>query len=291
MTNSLSKSKKLVDLLDEDKPIAEQKFVCLSFISPENEIQNKDRFFFSEFLKSYDFTKSMEKFNTFLNFVSFKYNIKMDELTEEFSSFVESEKATLYQNVEGDYRTFMDRRETELNELYQEAHSFQTSVRGIKVRGVFPTQGEAELRCKMIREVDPNHDVYVGPVGLWVPFHPEAYKTGNVQYLEKELNELMHEKKKNEDNAKQEFEKRVKDTKLKAIQENVEKAKQSNNRLTQTINEKGELVSIQNMNSQEKNLGVNATMEEIRKEMFEGENVILRGKGKKDEPELSDQDL
>ena len=215
----------------------------------------------------------------------------MEELTEEFASFVESEKATLYQNVEGDYRTFMDRRETELNELYQEAHSFQTSVRGIKVRGVFPTQGEAELRCKMIREVDPNHDVYVGPVGLWVPFHPEAYKTGNVQYLEKELNELMHEKKKNEDNAKQEFEKRVKDTKLKAIQENVEKAKQSNNRLTQTINEKGELVSIQNMNSQEKNLGVNATMEEIRKEMFEGENVILRGKGKKDEPELSDQDL
>jgi hypothetical protein len=45
--------------------------------------------------------------------------------------------------------------------------------------------------------------------------------------------------------------------------------------LTQTINEKGELVSIQNMNSQEKNLGVNATMEEIRQEMFEGENVIL----------------
>jgi hypothetical protein len=57
----------------------------------------------------------------------------------------------------------------------------------------------------MIREVDPNHDVYVGPVGLWIPFHPEAYKTGNVQYLERELNELMHEKMKNEDNAKLQF--------------------------------------------------------------------------------------
>ena len=32
---------KLVDLLDEDKPIAEQKFCCLSFVSPENEIKNK----------------------------------------------------------------------------------------------------------------------------------------------------------------------------------------------------------------------------------------------------------
>lgn len=273
---------KLVDLLDEDKPIAEQKFVCLSFISPENEIQNKDRFFFSEFLKSYDFTKSMEKFNTFLNFVSFKYNIKTEELVDEYKSFLASEKETLHQTVEGDYRTFMDNRETELNEKYNEEHSFQTSVRGIKVRGVFPTQQEAELRCKMIREVDPNHDVYVGPVGLWVPFHPEAYKTGNVQYLEKELNELMHEKKKNEDNAKMEFDKRVKESKLKAIQENVEKAKQSNNRLTQTINEKGELVSIKNMNTQEKNLGVNATLEDIRKELFEGEDVILT-RSKKEE--------
>ncbi len=204
----------------------------------------------------------------------------MEELTEEFASFVESEKATLFQSVEGDYRTFMDRRESELNELYQMEHSFQTSVRGIKVRGVFPTQGEAELRCKMIREIDPNHDVYVGPVGLWVPFHPEAYKTGNVQYLEKELNELMHEKKKNEDHAKVEFDKRVKETKLKAIQENVDKATKSNNRLTQTINEKGDLVSIKNMNTQEKNLGVNATMEEIRQELFEGEDVITK-KGSK----------
>jgi hypothetical protein len=277
MSKSTSTSK-LVDLLDEDKPIAEQKFVCLSFISPENEIQNKDRFFFSEFLKNYDFVKSMEKFNTFLNFVSFKYNIKIDELTEEYKSFLSTEKETLRENVEGDYRTFLDTHESELNDAYNKAHSFQTSVRGLKVRGVFPTQSEAELRCKMIREVDPNHDVYVGPVGLWVPFHPEAYKTGNVQYLEKELNELMHEKKKNEDSAKLEFDKRVKESKLKAIQENVEKAKQTNNLLTQTINEKGELVSIKNMNTQEKNLGVNASLEDIRKELFEGEDVITTRK-------------
>jgi hypothetical protein len=275
----MSKSK-LIDLLDEDKPIAEQKFVCLSFISPENEIKNKDRFFFSEFLKNYDFIKSMEKFNTFLNFVSYKYNIKIEELTEEYKSFVSTEKESLRGNVEGDYRTFIDTHESELTEEYNKANSFQTSVRGIKVRGVFPTQAEAELRCKMIREVDPNHDVYVGPVGLWVPFHPEAYKTGNVQYLEKELNELMHEKKKNEDSAKLEFDKRVKESKLKAIQENVEKAKQTNNLLTQTINEKGELVSIKNMNTQEKNLGVNASLEDIRKELFEGEDVITTRQNK-----------
>jgi len=42
-----------------------------------------------------------------------------------------------------------------------------------------------------------------------------------------------------------------------------------NNKLTQSINEKGELISIENMNTQEKTLGVNASLEEIRKELFE----------------------
>ena len=265
---------KLVDLLDEDRPIAEQKFVCLSFVSPEQIIKNKDQYFFSRFLEEYDFTKSMEKFTQFINYISYKYNIKSDELHDEFKTFVESEKPSLKINVENDYKNFVDLREKDLETAFSKDNNFQTSVRGLKVRGVFPTQQEAELRCKMIREVDPNHDVYVGPVGMWIPFHPDAYKTGNVQYLEKELNELMHEKKKNEDVAKLEFDKRVKESKLKAIQENIKKASETNNRLTQTINEKGELVSISNMNSQEKNLGVNADLDDIKRELFEGDNIV-----------------
>jgi len=278
---------KMIDLLDEDKPIAEQKFVCMSFISPENEIKNKSRFFFEEFVRQYDFNKSMEKFTQFINYVSYKYNIKPDELNEEFKNFVSTERETLDKNIETDYKSFIDMRETHLEEKYMEEHSMQTSVRGLKIRGVFPTQQEAELRCKMIREVDPHHDVYVGPVGLWIPFHPEAYKTGNVQYLEKELNELMHEKKKNEDNAKLQFDKRVKESKVKAIKENMEKAKISNNRLTQTINERGELVTIKNMNTQEKNLGVNATLEEIEKELFEGDTIITGKKELESMPTMS----
>jgi hypothetical protein len=266
---------KLVDLLDEDKPIAEQKFACLSFVSPEQIIKNKELYVFSRFVQDYDFLKSMEKFTQFINFVSYKYNIKSDDLHEEFKTFVQSERSTLKTSVENDFKNFVDLNEKELEETFSKENKFQTSVRGLKVRGVFPTQQEAELRCKMIREVDPNNDVYVGPVGMWIPFHPEAYKTGNVQYLEKELNELMHEKKKNEDVAKVEFEKRVKESKLKAIQENIEKAKQTNNKLTQTINEKGELVSIKHMNTQEMNLGVNADLEDIKKELFEGDNIVM----------------
>ena len=38
-----------VDLLDEDKPIAQQKYVCLSFISPENIIKKKEEFYLESF--------------------------------------------------------------------------------------------------------------------------------------------------------------------------------------------------------------------------------------------------
>ena len=58
------------------------------------------------------------------------------------------------------------------------------------------------------------------------------------------------------------------------MDENMKTAQEHGNKLTQTINEKGELVSIENTNTTEKNLGVNATMEDIRKEMFEGEKMI-----------------
>lgn len=263
-----------VDLLDEDKAIAEQKFVCLSFISPEYIIKKKELYFFENFVKQFSFNKSMELMTQFINFVSYKYNIDSDKVFADFKEFVENERSKLEESVEDDFKNFIDRNEETLQESFSRENNFQTNVRGIKVRGVFPTQEEAELRCKMLRQVDPNHDVYVGPVGIWVPFHPEAYKTGNVQYLEKELNDLMHEKKKNEDKANVEFQNRVKESKLKAIDENMKKAEESGNKLTQTINEKGDLVSIENMNTTEKNLGVNASMDEIKKELFEGDVVL-----------------
>ena len=266
---------KYVDLLDEDKPIAEQKFVCLSFISPEYVIKNKELFFFENFVRQYNFNKSIEVMTQFNNFLSYKYNLDTTAVFDDFKEFVENERSKMEESVENDFKNFMDKNEDSLQEEYSKKNSFQTNVRGIKVRGVFPTQSEAELRCKMLRETDPNHDVYVGPVGIWVPFHPEAYKTGNVQYLEKELNDLMHEKTKNEEKANQEFENRVKESKLKAIQENMETAEKSGNKLTQTINESGNLVTIENMNTMEKNLGVNATIDEIKSELFEGDNVVM----------------
>lgn len=266
---------KYIDLLDEDKPIAEQKFVCLSFVSPEYILKKKEHFLFEQFVKQYNFNKTAELLTQYSNYISYKYNIDSESIMEELKGFVQHETEKMHESIEDDYKNFMDKNEKDLDEAFSKEHNFQTSVRGIKVRGVFPTQQEAELRCKMLREVDPNHDVYVGPVGVWVPFHPEAYKTGRVEYLEKELNELMHEKQKNEQIAKHEFDERVKNAKLDAIEKNMKLAEEHSNKLTQSINEKGELVSIENANSIEKTLGVNASIEDIKREMFEGENIVM----------------
>jgi hypothetical protein len=268
---------KYVDLLDVDKPIAGQNFTCLSFVSPENILKQKDLFIFEHFLKNWELKKSMEKYTHFLSFISYKYNIKLENLSKDLNNFVEEEKDKLMENlsIEDDYKNFMDENEDNLETQFNEMNNFQTTTRGIKVRGNFPTQHEAELRCKMLRELDPNHDVYVGSVGMWMPFHPEAYKTGRVEYLEDELNQLMHEKKKNEEKAKDEFEKRVKESKMKAIEENKKKAAESGNLLTQTINEDGELISVNNMNTQENNMDKEVSTADIRKELFEGENVVL----------------
>jgi len=264
---------KYIDLLDEDKSIAGQQFACLSFISPEDILKQKDMFYFEDFIKNWDFSKSMEKFSQFLNFLSFKHNINFDDITKDFQEFTKDEKDKLIATrIEDDYKNFLDEHEDRLNKEFGEKHNFQTSIRGIKVRGVFPTQQEAELRCKMLRQNDPNHDVYVGPVGIWVPFHPEAYKTGRVEYMEETLNELMSEKQKNEAKAKNEFDARVKETKEKAIEDNKKKAAESGNKLTQTINENGDLVSIANTITQDK--GDVTSIEDVRKELFEGENIV-----------------
>lgn len=302
---------KYIDLLEEDKPIAGQKFACLSFVSPESILKQKDHFFFVKFLHYWDYQKSMEKFIQFLNFVSFKYHVNFDKISADFQEFAKEEKDTLQKtNIYDEYKTFLDKHEDDLEAEFNEKHNFQTSVRGLKVRGVFGSQKEAELRCQMLREVDPNHDVFVGPVGMWVPFHPDAYKTGRVEYMEETLNQLMSEKKKNEEQAKTEFDRRVKDTKTKAIQENMKLAKESGNKLTQMLAKDGETlvdakprdesageststISAEGggiWNHSDESSSISMTVDEMRKELFEGDDVVMDKNSDHGLSRLSDAD-
>jgi len=239
---------KYVDVLDEDEGIAGQRFSCMSFISPDKILEKRELFVFDKFVQEYDFTKSMNKFGDFINFVSYKYNLNVEKVFGDFNEFCREEEERLKTgSVKDDYQNFLDKNEDRFTEQFQREHAFQTSVRGLKNRGNFPSQEEAEMHCKKLREKDPNHDIFVAPVGVWLPWDPNAYKTGRVEFMEEELNKLHQEKMKNEKKAKEEFDKRVKDTKRKAIEENIKKAEESGNKLTQTINAEGELVGVRDI--------------------------------------------
>jgi hypothetical protein len=239
------KNPKYVDVLDEDEGIAGQRFSCMSFLSPDKLLEKRELFLFDKFVQEYDFTKSMSKFGDFINFISYKYNLNVENVFADFNEFCKEEEERLKsESVTNDFQNFLDKNEDNLTAQFQREHAFQTSVRGLKTRGNFSTQEEAEMHCKKLRAKDPNHDIFVAPVGVWLPWDPNAYKTGRVEFMEEELNKLHQEKIKNEKKAKEEFDKRIKETKRKAIEENIKKAEESGNKLTQTLNEEGELVGV-----------------------------------------------
>lgn len=271
---------KYVDLLSVDPPLAEQNYVCMSFVSPEKIIKQKNAFMFERFVKNFDLDKSSKKFVQFLNFISYKYNLNFNKVMDDFNEFLKSEQPKLIETtIEDDYKNFLDANEKSLEQEFNQLVGFQTSTNGVKVRGVFPSQEEAGMRCKMLREIDPNHDIYVGPVGVWVPWEPEAYRTGKVDYMEDELNQLMQKKMENETEAKKHFDQRVLESKKQAIEENIRKAKETGNKLTQNIDDNGNLVGVNN--TIEASIGEGASSSDIRNELFDGDNVITgRGENK-----------
>ena len=88
-------------------------------------------------IKQYHFNKTAELLTKYSNYVSFKYNLNNDEIAEDIKQFAESETNELRLNVQDDYKQFIDKNETSLDEQYGKEHGFQTSVRGLKVRGLF----------------------------------------------------------------------------------------------------------------------------------------------------------
>lgn len=273
-----SQNPKYVDLLEVDKSIAGQNFGCFSFISPEKVLKQREMFLFEAFLKKWEMNKSMEKFHQFLNFVSYKYKLTFEDVMHDFEDFIKDEREEIIKSsIDDDYKTFLDKEEDALTQKFNAKYSFQTSVRGFKARGCFPSQEEAEMRAKLLRETDPSFDVYVGPVGTWLPFEPEAYKTGRVEYMEEELNQLVHEKQNNESAAKFAFEQRVKETKQKAIEDNKSNAARFGSTVTQDIDKDGNLVGVEGSNTQEAALADkdNISVADIRSELFSGENIVV----------------
>ena len=93
-----------------------------------------------------------------------------------------------------------------------------------------------------------------------------------------ELNQLAHEKQKNESIAKSAFDQRVKETKQKAIEDNKKNAEKHGNVVTQDIDADGNLVGA-GYNTTEQSFSAkepeSISVADIRSELFDGDNVVV----------------
>lgn len=267
---------KYVDLTaDIDPPLPGQEWAVWTFISPEKILKDKNLFKFEEFVKRWDFSKRMQAYLKFVNFISYKYNLTSEALHADFKDFLREESKTLNSGttIEDDYKHFLEKHEEKLNKEFDAAHNFQTSVRAVKNSGNFATQDEARERAKFIRELFPAYSVRVGPVGQFGVWDPCYQEGGDMEYQNDELNRLVHEKEKNAALSKHAFDTRVKDAKKAAIEENKKKAEASGNVLTQDIDESGELFTTTTQETELQASGAQ-TDADIHRVLFEGENIV-----------------
>lgn len=174
------------DYLEVDTQIPGQNFVCISFISPEHVLKQKDRFFFKQYINSLEVNDSGVA------------SVKPDEFEKNFDDYVSVNSQ-------------------ELEEEFHKKHDFQTTVRGVKVRGTYNTIDEANKRAADIQRLDRNFNVFVGQVGYWLPFDAEPSDVANSEYLEKDLNELMKHYKANQIKKEVFYQEQIDETKKKAL--------------------------------------------------------------------------
>lgn len=182
-------SVKEVDYLDEDKPIRGQNFVLLSFLSPEDVLVNKEAYMFSQFISK--FSKDM---TTLLDGISAKYSDSKDfvDSVKENNAFIFDPK-----DMSEQYGFYKSVNNQELESSYHRDNNFVTSIRGIKVRGVFDTIEEAKNRSEFIKKIDNKFNIYIAQMGCWCPWSPNPDCLENQEYAETQLNTLMKEYKKN----------------------------------------------------------------------------------------------
>lgn len=190
-----------VDYLDEDPEIPTQRYCLVSFLSPEKVIADKNRFFFKEFMQSMNYDWKVKGLEHFMVFLSKKYDLKIDDLLADAAEFGKvRDKEIRESDLEEQWQVFLLRHEKEVQEKYDTATEFRTNVRGVKVRRCFGNVEEAQVMAKVFQRKYPRDNIYIGKVGAWLPWDPSEHLMPEVEYAEKELNELMRRYKENESN-------------------------------------------------------------------------------------------
>jgi len=217
-----------IDYLDEDPEVPTQKYCIVSFISPEKVIKNKEEFYFEKFVEWMDYEWKIKGLENYMAFLSKKYSLKIDDLLKDAQDFVAVRKEEVKKtDIREQYQIFLLKNEKDLQEMYDNSVDFRTNIRGVKVRRSFPTVEEAQVFSKVLQRRYPKDNLYIGKVGAWLPWDPSEHLMPEVEYAEKELNELMRKYKENEANKEMFFAEQREES-IKAQKEENEKRRKAN---------------------------------------------------------------
>lgn len=169
------------DFLEVDPKIPGQNFVCLSFVSPDKVLKQKE-------------TQFMTKFIEHLFNGEDQYTIDMKD------KMMNKEIKVDYDTIKNFYEDWLFTRKDKMESEFYEESEFRTTMRGLKIRGTYDTHKEATIRAQVLRRKDPNFNVFVGQVGSWLPWDPECEQIQEQEYQEEMLNELVKKYQENLDN-------------------------------------------------------------------------------------------
>jgi hypothetical protein len=230
----LDESGKVVDYLEEDTEIPTQRYSIISFLSPEKVIKRREQFFHEKFVQWLDLDWRVEGLEKLMDFLSKKYALKVDDLMKDMQEFSKVHQEELKKtDILEKYQVFLLKHEKDLDTEFTEKNEFQTNVRGVKIRRVFANLEEAQMFCKVLQRKYPRDNLYLGKVGCWLPWDPSEHVMPEVEYAEKELNELMRKYKENEMNKDIFFEERK-------AEKMEEQRKENARRRQQALEDKGQ---------------------------------------------------
>ena len=190
------------DYLDVDKPLPGQNYYCISFVSPEKVIEQKELFMYYHYERAFYQKISGMIDSTLTNLIEKSDDGKVDvsDIIKLKKSVIEAakEEDVPFDGFKSKFEDFRFRDEDKIGEVFDKQNNFRTSVRGVKVRGVFDTKREADIRASVLQRLDPLFDVFVGQVGYWCPWDPNPHKIDDIEYTDSNLNKLVKEYKANE---------------------------------------------------------------------------------------------
>ena len=219
------------DFLEVDKEIPGQRFVCLSVVNPEKVLQKKEEFIFYNYYKL-KIQEHIQRLESNMKSVLEKKDedTNMIEITEILHFKNNMNKGfnidTInFKEFKEKYEDYMFVHSTNVHAEFDKNNKFQTSTRGVKVRGVYDTYREAEIRAKVLQKLDPTFDVFVGQVGYWLPLIVDTNHIENNEYANGQLNNLVKSYKDNQDKKDIFYQERTKEMKEKTIKKPSENKK------------------------------------------------------------------